>query len=268
MTLPAGSVLLPLPRRANAGSFFSAGWSRGGWGGGGRLGGGRERGRRGGSGQAGRCHTPHSFFRTRAVLLTCVYCHYPWCPPPPPLAGLRLSPRLTGLMVCETGREREGSSRLCGRKVPEKMHRSASAQMWEEEAKACFAVGVFCARQAAAALLRFLLWRVFRGWCSWWITWESSLGFLSDSSTSLVSDWLTHWRACLTCRVVSASSRVFFRGLTHLSVQGDFQTTLMLNYYLSVWAPDEDHNMNNNSLRDETELRSFFFQTLLTSVWH
>lgn len=116
--------------------------------------------------RAGRPLSHHTqlFQDTGCTFAMCLL-RLPWCPPPPPLAGMGLSPRLTGLMVCETGGERECSCCLCGRKVPEKMYRSASAQMWEEEAQACFGVCVCCARQAAAAFLLFLLWCVFRGWC-------------------------------------------------------------------------------------------------------
>lgn len=73
-------------------AFVSAGWTRR-W----RVG---VQGQR----QADRCHTTHSFFRTQAVLLTCVYWHYPWCCPPSSSRWLGLSPRFTGVMVCETGR--------------------------------------------------------------------------------------------------------------------------------------------------------------------
>lgn len=66
MTLPAGSVLLQQEAFSRLDGVVELGGGRG-----------VERSR-----QAGRCHTTHSFFRTRAVLLTCVYWHYPWCQPP------------------------------------------------------------------------------------------------------------------------------------------------------------------------------------------
>lgn len=127
MTLPAGSVLLQQEAFSRLDGVVELGGGRG-----------LERSR-----QAGRCHTTHSFFRTRAVLLTCVYWHYPWCqpphPPPPPLARPGLSPRLTGVMVCEAGQEREGSCCcVCVWKEMEKMYKEArSCRNLRRELKRC-----------------------------------------------------------------------------------------------------------------------------------
>lgn len=81
-------------------AFVSAGWTQRWWVG--------VQGQR----RADHCHTTHSFFRTQAVLLTCVYWHYPWCCPPSSSRWLGLSPRFTGVMVCETGRGRGGGCML------------------------------------------------------------------------------------------------------------------------------------------------------------
>lgn len=82
MTLPAGSVLLPLSRMANAGSFFSAGWScRGGGGGEERRGAGREGGRRGDSGQAVPLSHPTQLFQDTGCTFDMCLLPLPMMPP-------------------------------------------------------------------------------------------------------------------------------------------------------------------------------------------
>lgn len=112
MTLPAGSVLLQQEAFSRLDGVVEFRRREGGW-----------------AFKAGRPLSHHTqLFQDTGCTFDMCLLTLPMMPAPhpPPLARPGLSPRLTGVMVCEAGQEREGSCCcVCVRKATEKMYKEA-----------------------------------------------------------------------------------------------------------------------------------------------